>query len=286
MKRGLKANTILLIIGSFIGLSLLLYPYFSDFWNRNFATHVIDTYIHDLENMDEGIYQEIWKEAVDYNRSLLRRQDPFSLSPKQERAYPHLLQIGSNNIMAYVDIPKIGVTFPVYHGVSDEVLQIAVGHIPWSSVPTGGKGTHSVLSGHRGLQTARLFTDLDKLREGDYFTLRVLNELLTYEVDQIRVVEPNDTGDLTIDPKMDYCTLVTCTPYGINTHRLLVRGHRVENVITVSVVSEAVLIDRLLVGLCIAAVVVFLLVLRIMFQKPKPKPKPLTIDDIPKKPRI
>lgn len=272
MKIKLKASTILLIIGSLIGLSLLLYPYFSDFWNRNLATHVIETYVSDMENLDESIYKAVWDEATAYNRSLLERTDSFHLLPQQEEAYPDVLHVGDSNIIGFIDIPKIGITLPIYHGVSDEVLQVAVGHVPWSSLPTGGVGTHCVLSGHRGLQSAKLFTDLDLLREGDCFMIRVLNEVLTYEVDQIRVVEPMDASYLTIDPTQDYCTLVTCTPYGINTHRLLVRGHRTTNVIHVNVISEAVLIDRVLVGLVIASVIVFLLILKVMLQKPKAKP--------------
>lgn len=276
----LKASTIVLILGSLIGLSLLLYPFFSDFWNRNFATHVIDSYVSNLENMDEGIYQSLWEDAVRHNRSLLQRPSSFRLTPEQEEKYYDLLRVKDTGIMGYIEIPKINITLPIFHSVSDEVLQVAVGHIPWSSLPTGGKGTHCVLSGHRGLQSARLFTDLDQLREGDFFMIRVLNELLTYEVDQIRVVDPLDAGDLVIDPEQDYCSLVTCTPYGINTHRLLVRGHRVSNVTTVNVASEAVLVDRLLVGLVLASVVVFFLVLAVMLEKPKPKQPPIRIEDV------
>lgn len=271
MKRKLKVNTILLIIGSFIGLSLLLYPTFSDFWNRHFATHIIESYITNLENLDSGIYRTIWDNAITYNKSLLDRTDSFSLTEEQEAQYDSLLKVGDTNIMGYIDIPKINTTLPIYHGVSDQVLQVAVGHVPWSSLPTGGKGTHCVLSGHRGLQSAKLFTDLDMLDLGDIFMVRVLNELMTYEVDQIRVVDPKDASELTIDPDMDYCSLVTCTPYGINTHRLLVRGHRVENRVTAIVVSEAVLIDRVVVGLSLASVFIFILIMVVMLQKPKPK---------------
>lgn len=281
MKVKLKLNTILLMIGSFVGLSLLLYPYFSDFWNRNFTTHIIDSYVTDLNNLDEGIYQDIWEKAIAYNRELMEKGNDYDLSPEQEELYNSLLHVGDSNIMGYIDIPKMNTTLPVYHGVSDQVLQVAVGHVPWSSLPTGGKGTHCVLSGHRGLQRAKLFTDMDMLKEGDIFTLRVLNELMTYEVDQIRVVEPTDASDLTIDPEQDYCTLVTCTPYGINTHRLLVRGHRVENRITANVISEAVLIDRVLVGLSIAAIFVFILIMVVMLQKPK-KQKTIHYEDIPR----
>lgn len=282
MKVKLKLNTILLIIGSFIGLSLLLYPYFSDFWNRNFATHVIDSYVTDLDNLDEGIYRKIWDDAIAYNRALLEKGEHYFLTEDQEAEYNSLLHVGDSNIMGYIDIPKMNTTLPIYHGVSDQVLQVAVGHVSWSSLPTGGLGTHCVLSGHRGLQSAKLFTDLDMLKLGDIFMIRVLNELMTYEVDQIRVVEPTDASDLTIDPGKDYCTLVTCTPYGVNSHRLLVRGHRVTNQITATVISEAVLIDRVLVGLSIAAVFVFLLIMYVMLQKPKPKKPPLHYTDIPK----
>ena len=143
--------------------------------------------------------------------------------------YEALLNIAGSGVMGYIEIPELKVSLPVYHGVDEGVLQIAVGHIPGTSLPTGGKGTHRVLSGHRGLPSAKLFTNLDQLREGDIFMLRILDETLTYEVDQILIVEPHEVEALAIDPNEDYCTLVTCTPYGINTHRLLVRGHRVEN---------------------------------------------------------
>lgn len=279
-RRGLKPSTIILIVGSFIGLSLVLYPSFSDYWNQHHATHIIDSYNTEIQNMDESIYQSIWEDAVEYNRALLDRPDSFTMTDDEEKEYESLLHVGDTNIMGYIDIPKMNLTLPIYHSVSDQVLQVAIGHIPWSSLPTGGKGTHCVLSGHRGLQSAKLFTDLDLLKEGDIFMIRVLNELMTYEVDQIRVVEPNDASDLTIDPEKDYCTLVTCTPYGVNSHRLLVRGHRVENTISVNIVSEAILIDRVLVGFALAAIFTFFLILFVMFQKPKPPKQKIHYKDI------
>ena len=176
--------------------------------------------------------------------------------------------------MGYIEIPSIKVALPIYHGTEDTVLQHAIGHLEWSGLPVGGKGSHCVLSGHRGLPSAKLFTNLDKLAEGDTFILRVLDEALTYEVDQILIVEPQDVDALRIIDGGDYCTLVTCTPYGINTHRLLVRGHRVENTEeahTVYVTADAMQIEPLLVAPAVA--IPILLVLLVMLLRPKPSKK-------------
>ena len=204
--------------------------------------------------MSDEDYSHIWEAASDYNYSLTQRRNEYILNEKQKKQYEELLNIRGFGIMGYIDIPSIKCSLPIYHGTEESVLQNAVGHIEWSSLPVGGEGSHCVLSAHRGLPSAKLFTDLDKLDIGDVFTLRILDEILTYEVDQILIVEPKETEDLHIVQGQDYCTLLTCTPYGINSHRLLVRGHRIETVEStiIRVSSEASQIDPLLVAPLIA----------------------------------
>lgn len=188
--------------------------------------------------------------------------------------YQSLLNIGDTGMMGFVDIESIGVSLPIYHGTSDGVLQVAAGHLDWTSLPVGGESTHCVISGHRGLPSARLFTDLDELHEGETFTLNILGQVLTYEIDQIRIVEPENTNDLMIVNGMDYCTLLTCTPYGINTHRLLVRGHRVatlENSTDARIVSEAMQIEPLLVAAVLAIIPLLTLIALVMTRRRKPR---------------
>ena len=222
-------STILLTAVLLIGLSLLLYPTFSDWWNSFRQSRVIDSYTQSVAALSAETYDTLWSAAREYNDSLLTRQNSFLLSPQQQEAYETLLNTEGNGIMGYVQIPSIGVTLPVYHGTGDGVLQVAAGHLEWTSLPVGGESSHCVISGHRGLPSARLFTDLDKLETGDLFVLHVLGQALSYQVDQVCVVEPFETEELLIREGEDLCTLVTCTPYGINSHRLLVRGCRVEN---------------------------------------------------------
>ena len=261
-------STIVLVILLLIGLSLLLYPTVSDYWNSFHQTRAIATYAENVAALDNASYDAIWDAARQYNRNLLSRSNSFLLSEEQKAEYESLLDISGQGVMGYIEIPEIDVSLPIYHGTEDPVLQVAVGHLEWTSLPVGGESTHCVLSGHRGLPSAKLFTDLDKLREGDTFLLRVLDEILTYEVDQILIVEPQDTAALEIAEGEDYCTLVTCTPYGINTHRLLVRGRRVENArekAHVYVPADMVQIDPLVVTPAVAApmlaiLLVFLLV--------------------------
>ena len=219
-------TTILLFLILIAGLSLLLYPSVSDYWNSFHSSRAITTYAEDVAGMDEEQYAEIWSAAWEYNQSLLSRNTDFSLSDSQKNEYEQLLDASGIGVMGYIEIPEISVSLPIYHGTSDSILQVAVGHLEWSSLPVGGESSHCVLSGHRGLPSAKLFTDLDKIREGDIFLLRVLDEVLTYEVDKITIVEPSQVSDLQIVEGEDLCTLVTCTPYGVNTHRLLVRGVR------------------------------------------------------------
>lgn len=275
MKGKLKTATKILIVICIIGLSLLLYPTVSNYWNSKHATKAINTFIDQMEDIDEERYKEIWAEAVQYNKDLLERENAYTLTDELKERYLKNLDVMGTGVMGYVEIPKIDVSLPVYHGTSEGVLQHAVGHIEWSSLPVGGESSHCVLSGHRGLPSAKLFTELDKLREGDTFTLYILNEVLTYEVDQIRTVEPNDVETLLIEEGKDYCTLVTCTPYGINTHRMLVRGHRIETeqVNNAHVISEAVLIDPLIVAPIVAFPFLFLLFMMVMIKKPEKKGK-------------
>ena len=213
--------TILLVLILLAGLSLLLYPTVSDYWNSFHQTKAITAYAENVADLDQERYDEIWDAAKNYNASLIDRDSAYLLSDAQKKEYERLLDVSGLGIMGYIEIPGIDCSLPIYHGTEESVLQIAVGHLEWSSLPVGGTSTHCVLSGHRGLPSAKLFTNLDRLQTGDIFMLRVLDEILTYEVDQILIVEPQETGSLRIEEGKDYCTLVTCTPYGINTHRLL-----------------------------------------------------------------
>ena len=221
-------STIALILVLLAGVSLLLYPTVSDYWNARHASKAVADYTQNVQALDQDAYDELLAAAEDYNRSLLTRENSFFLTEEQQAQYESLLDISGTGIMGYIEIPSINVSLPIYHGTSDSVLQIAVGHLDWTSLPVGGESTHCVLSGHRGLPSAKLFTNLDQIVEGDTFIIRVLDEVLTYEVDRILIVEPEDVTALQIESGKDLCTLVTCTPYGINSHRLLVRGHRVE----------------------------------------------------------
>ena len=224
-----KISTILLIFVFILGLSLVLYPSLSDYWNTLHASRSVSKYVQEVSNLDKEEYNEILLQAIKYNFELPNRNNSFALSEKQKEEYENLLNVGGNGIMGYIEIPDIDVELPIYHGVEERVMQVAAGHLEWSSLPVGGESAHCVISGHRGLPSAKLFTNLDKLTEGDTFYIKVLDETLTYRVDRILIVEPKETKDLLIENGKDYCTLVTCTPYGINTHRLLVRGERVKN---------------------------------------------------------
>ncbi len=273
MKR--KANhitTIVLVLILLVGLSLLLYPSVSDYWNSFHSSRAISAYAEDVANLDEAQYEEMWSAARAYNRALAERSTNFALSDAQKEEYEKLLDISGVGIMGYLEIPELNMSLPIYHGTEESVLQIAAGHLEWSSLPVGGESSHCVISGHRGLPSAKLFTDLDKLQEGDVFVLRVLDEVLTYEVDQIRVVEPSQVSDLEIVEGSDLCTLVTCTPYGINTHRLLVRGHRIENIQesqTIRVTSDAMQIEPLIVAPIVATPVLLLLLVLLLLPKRK-----------------
>ena len=228
----LKRNlvTIILILIGLVGGGLIAYPTFADWWNSFHQSRAVAAYAEAVANLDADTYAAIIAEAEDYNLRHMAEGNLFTLSPDQEAEYNSILAIDSSGIMGYIDIPKIDVKLPIYHGTDESVLQVAIGHLAGTSFPVGGEGSHCVLSGHRGLPSARLFTDIVKLVEGDTFTLTVLDQTYSYQVDQIRIVLPTDLSDLSIDPQQDYCTLVTCTPYGVNSHRLLVRGHRIDNI--------------------------------------------------------
>ena len=219
-------STIIIALIFLAGLGFLLYPTVSNLWNRAHQSHAIATYTKQVEKLDDSQNKEMLKAARKYNKSLLKKSDHWKLSKKDKKKYESLLDVSGTGIMGYIEIPKIDCSLPIYHGTDEGALQIAIGHLEGSSLPVGGKSTHCVLSGHRGLPSARLFTDLDQMEEGDVFVLNVLGRKLAYEVDQIKVVLPDEMSDLEIVQGKDLCTLVTCTPYGINTHRLLVRGHR------------------------------------------------------------
>lgn len=263
-------STILLVLVFLIGLSLLLYPTFADWWNSFHQSRAVASYVEQVANMDDDKYNEIWNAAWDYNQSLIDRPNSFLLSDEQWEKYNALLDVGGTGIMGYIEIPLIDVMLPIYHGTSEGVLQVAAGHLEWTSLPVGGTSSHCVLSGHRGLPSARLFTDLDKLVVGDVFMMHVLDETLTYEIDQILIVEPQDTENLLIEEGKDYCTLVTCTPYGINSHRLLVRGHRIETeeaAKTIRITADAVQIEPIIVAPFVAAPMLLLLLIILLWPK-------------------
>ena len=258
-----KLTTILLVLAFFAGLSLLLYPTVSDYWNSLHASQAVADYAENVRNLEAEKYEQVLQDARNYNQMLPYKHTTFALSEEDKVAYDTLLDISGTGVMGYIEIPTINISLPVYHGTEDAVLQIAVGHLEWSSLPVGGEDTHCVLSGHRGLPSAKLFTNLDKLVVGDKFVMRVLDEVLTYEVDQILIVEPTDVSTLIIEAGKDLCTLVTCTPYGINTHRLLVRGRRVDNqegAKSVRVTADAMLVEPMLVA-SLAAIPMLLLLL-------------------------
>lgn len=264
-----KLFTTLIFIVMLSGLSLLLYPTLSDFINNVSRAKDINTYAESVSEIDSEEYQKMWDAAVDYNTRLARMPAHWKLTDDEMKEYESLLDVAGRGIMSTIEIPKLGVSLPVYHGTGVDVLQSAIGHLEGTSLPVGGKSTHCVVSGHRGLPSAKLFTSLDKLVVGDTFTLRTLDETLSYEVDEISVVLPEETEKLQIVPGEDLCTLMTCTPYGVNTHRLLVRGHRVENeqAAEIRVSADALQIDPLLVAPFLGIPVVIILFIVIITHK-------------------
>jgi len=269
--------TVILLLMFTVGVGLILYPSFSDWWNSFHQTRAIMSYSAEVAHMDSAKYDALIEGAQEYNKNLARDGIKWLMTDEDRDRYNNTLRFNDSGSMGYIDIPKIHVTLPIYHGVSENVLQTAIGHLEQTSFPVGGKGSHCALSGHRGLTSARLFTDLDKLVEGDTWTLTILNEILTYECDQIRVVEPSDVSDLKIWQGKDYCTLVTCTPYGINTHRLLVRGHRIDNAQgETRVAADAIQIDTIYTAPFFAIPVVLMLILLVFLLPGKKQPLDLS----------
>lgn len=255
-----------------IGLVLLVYPSASNYYNSFHQSQSIARYAEQVSLLTADDYKRLWNEAQAFNQYRLKEGFSLDLPDSDQETYQSLLNIGGDGIMGYIEIPKISVSLPIYHGTSDAVLQVAVGHLDGTSLPVGGRSTHCVLSGHRGLPSAVLFTDLDKMVEGDLFTLQILNQTLTYEVDQIRIVDPFEVDYLNIADGEDYCTLVTCTPYGINSHRMLVRGVRTENRQgVVHVTTEGLRIDPILVVPFAAAPMLLVLLLWVAFAPAKRK---------------
>lgn len=251
MKKARLIN-IALVVLLVVGVGLLLYPTVSDWWNSNRQTQAIVSYTQAVDETSVQQQESMLADARAYNEELADHVSNGALDEQTKARYESLLDITGTGIMGYVEIPSLNCSLPIYHGTDEGVLQVAVGHLEWTSLPVGGPGTHSAISGHRGLPSAKLFTNLDKLVEGDMFELHVLGETLVYEVDQIRIVEPTDITELAVQEGQDLCTLVTCTPYGINTHRLLVRGHRVDAAGYTAVPADAVRVDATQVAVAVA----------------------------------
>lgn len=269
-------STIILVLVLVLGLGIMLYPTVSDWWNSFHQTRAIASYSDAVATMDNEIYDQLWQEAEAYNAALAQKANPYFFTEEDQALYDSTLNVSGTGIMGYIDIPEIKCTLPIYHGTSEAVLQVGVGHIEGSSLPVGGEGTHCVLSGHSGLPSAVLFTHLEDLDIGDLFTLQIMDETLTYEVDRFNRVLPHEMDLLTIEEGKDSCTLVTCTPYGVNSHRLLVHAHRVANesaTAHIRVTADAVRIDPILVSPAAAAPMLLLLFLWLMFGGGKKKPK-------------
>lgn len=259
-----------LFLALVVGMFLLAYPSVADYWNNFQQRRAIMGYAEQVGRMSKDEYADYISAAEEYNRRLAETGINWKQTKEDLEEYRNLLAFNDSGNMGYIDIPKINVKLPLYHGVSDEVLQSSIGHMEQTSLPVGGPGSHCALSGHRGLPSAKLFSDLDKLIEGDVFTLSILNETYSYEVDQIRVVSPMDLSEIRIFPGMDLCTLVTCTPYGVNTHRLLVRGHRVANAQgDAQVVADALQLEAAFVAPFIMAPVILVLMLLLFIQPEK-----------------
>lgn len=272
-KSGLIATIIFTII-LFVGLSVMLYPIISNWWNSRVQSQVISNYEAAVSQIDNSKTEEMLAEAADYNKKIAELDAPF-LDYGRIQGYESILDVSGTGIIGYISIPVIQVEIPIYHGTSEEVLNIAAGHLQGSSLPIGGEGTHSVISAHRGLPSAKLFTDLDKLVKGDIFTINVLGNVYTYEIDEIHIVLPHEMEKLSIVPGEDIVTLMTCTPYGVNTHRLLLRSHRIETkyVSNVKVVADASKVDPMLVVPLISLPLLIVLIIYWIFSSKNRKPK-------------
>jgi len=271
-KKKFSVGNLILVLIILVGLSVMLYPTVSDWWNSFHQSQAINSYKVAIEEMSQEEFDRIWQQAEDYNTALKKLGTPLSSFEELEKEYNDALNVSGNGMIGYIDIPSIDVSLPVYHGTSDAVLNVAAGHLEGSTLPIGGETTHAVISAHRGLPSAKLFTDLDDLVEGDTFTLTILNQTLMYVVDQIMIVEPDQMEALSIIQGQDYVTLMTCTPYGINTHRLFVRGHRIEteeeNRI---VVSEARKIEPVVVAVVVGTPILIFVLLSLIIHYSKKK---------------
>lgn len=274
MREWIKRNllTVVMTAGMLIGISLLLYPSVANYWNGFHQARTIMEYTQVVSSMDKDDYKNILRDARKYNKRLSKTGFRWSMSDAERRDYERQLKVKGTKAIGYISVPKLHIRLPLMHGTDEEVLQTAIGHLEQTSLPVGGKGSHCVISGHRGLPSSRLFTDIDKIKEGDTWTITVLNETLTYECDQVRIVLPNDLSDLKIEKGKDLCTLVTCTPYGVNTHRLLVRGHRVPNANgSADVTADAIQIEPIFIApfLAIPMVLILLILLLISTRRAK-----------------
>ena len=275
-KKKHRVSNLILVLILLAGVAIAGYPAFSDYWNSMHQSRAIMGYAERVAELTNDEYITVWEDALDYNRRLASDPNPWAMTDEDIDDYERQLNVDGTGNMGFISIPRIDVNLPIYHGTSDAVLQTSIGHIDGTSLPAGSihpdpddydkveYASHSVLSGHRGLPSAKLFSDLDVLEEGDVFYLTILDQTLTYQVDKITVILPEDSSELVLFPGKDYCTLMTCTPYGINTHRLLVRGVRVENdkeLIDVRVTADALKIEPLYVVPFIAGPVLLLMIL-------------------------
>lgn len=273
---------ILIILVFIVGLGVLIYPVLSEFINARNHSSAVAGYSDAVNKLSEIDYQQLLDQAQQYNEDLSANQYRYDNTEEANLAYESNLRLSNSDVMGYIEIPKIDVKLPFYHGTDQAVLQVGVGHLQGSSLPVGGISSHAVLSGHRGLPSAKLFTNLDQIELGDTFTIYTLNMMLTYQVDQIEVVEPEEAEGLNIVPGGDYITLVTCTPYGVNTHRLLVRGVRIANPVvpeteTIVPVSNNRYYDNYLLAILLAALIVLIIILGFLLRR-RPRQKTVILD--------
>ena len=263
------AITLVMIIGLFVGVGLLLYPTIANYWNSFHQSKAIMSYNESVASLSQEDYDRILSDAKEYNRKLGETGIIWNMSDEQKKEYNKQLKVDDTGIMGYVTIPQFRIKAPIYHGTKESVLQTAIGHLEQTSLPVGGKNSHCQISGHRGLPSARLFTDIDKMREGDTWTMTVLDRTVTYQCDKISIVEPDDLSRLSIKQGKDHCTLITCTPYGINTHRLLVRGHRIPNADgNAFLTADAVQIEpRYVIPFLTAAILILVIILSVIFSR-------------------
>lgn len=260
-----------LVVVLLAGVALLAYPTVSNYWNSFHQSRAIGNYVAMVDDMDDDEYAKEWENAKRFNEMLYRKNGFQGLTPQEREVYYSLLNMSNDGVMGYVNIPTLKLSLVVYHGIDETVLQVGAGHIEGTSLPIGGENTHAAISGHRGLVSARLFSNLNDLVKGDIFMLNVLDATLTYEVDQILIVEPEQTEAINITDGKDYCTLITCTPYGINSHRLLVRGHRIDNIddLSLRIGADAMQIDPVLVAPVLAIPLLLMLLIGLFIKHRK-----------------